>query len=393
MIPVFSLGVQPLANDFHQPIQECAGYAPLEVLFCPKCTLAQLSVVVRPDILYHNYPYITSTSDTIMTHFEALWKSFNDQCNPFSVVEIGSNDGGFLKFLKSKGASVYGIDPSKNLTKIAQDRGIPCLPSVFDYNAAYHARDTMAVQHDGSDLSLIVARHVFCHIDNWKEFIQNLDILASEHTLICIEVPYVMDTLENLEFDQIYHEHLSYLSITAMEALLKDSPFYLDRVEKFPVHGGVILLYIRRRSEFGETVRHLSVDEFLAKEKVTQGLQWQFFSEQCLEKIEDLKDVVGTLLSEGKTVCGFGASAKSTVWINACKLNLSFICDNTPQKIGLLSPGPGIPIVSESELMASKPDYAILFAWNYRDELISKHKDYLKSGGHFIIPTPHIEIV
>jgi hypothetical protein len=137
-------------------------------MFCPKCTNSQLSAVVRPDILYRNYNYVTSPSDTMRQHFEDLWIVIKDQCVPRSVVEIGSNDGSFLEFLKGVGVeNVFGIDPASNLARISEARKIPCLASEFDYNAAYHARDSVTSCHGTPSVDLIVARHVFCHLDNW----------------------------------------------------------------------------------------------------------------------------------------------------------------------------------------------------------------------------------
>jgi len=224
LIPVFDLGIQPLANDFCTAEQDRAGYAPLKVLFCPRCTLAQLSVVVRPEILYSHYSYVTSKSDTMLQHFGMLWSHILEECDPVSVVEIGSNDGGFLEFVKSTGVkNVFGIDPASNLCSIANEKQIPCVPSVFDYNAAYHAKGQVTSCHGAENVSVIMARHVFCHMDNWREFIQNCEILADRNTVVCIEVPYVMDTLVNSEFDQIYHEHLSFFSLTALNHLLQGS--------------------------------------------------------------------------------------------------------------------------------------------------------------------------
>lgn len=389
LVRVFSLGNQPLANDFKSVDEEREGFAPLEILFCPKCTLAQLSVVVDPNILYsRNYPYVTSKSDTMQKHFQSLWKEIKSECQVETVCEIGSNDGLFLKFCKDNGAdSVIGIDPATNLAKVANDSGITTICDLFDECSALVASRAVP------PIDVVVARHVFCHVDNWKGFISNLEILAGKPTLIVIEAPYVIDFLKNGEWDTCYHEHTSYFSVKAMESLLEHTLCRLHKIVRFPIHGGVVAVMLRRRD--CEIPTDKSVDEFLNGEKITIDA-WKQFSSRATEKMEQLKLLVGDLVLGGKTVCGFGASAKSTVMVQACEFtreHIDFICDSTPNKQGKLSPGNNIPIVSEEWLLTKRPDYAIMFCWNFAEEVIRKNKAYLDGGGHFIIPMPEIKIL
>jgi novobiocin biosynthesis protein NovU/D-mycarose 3-C-methyltransferase len=386
--PACDLGVQSLANDFVKPGEELAGYAPLKVLFCPECTLAQLSVVVDPKILYSNYPYVTSRSRTMQDHFQLLWQAINVECKPESVLEIGSNDGWFLKFCRDNGAqSVLGIDPAANL-RPGEDSGIICLCGMFDCVTAGIAKGSMPSP------DVIVARHVFAHIDDWNGFIKNLDVLASRETLIVIEAPYVMDLLKNVEFDTIYHEHLSYISIKAMAKLLEHTPFHLHKVLRFQIHGGAIVMMLRR-SDSNRPV-DISVLEYVFQENITLS-PWRFFETEMCNRITAMKRMVGELVyASGKTVCGLGASAKSTVWINSCgftKEDIACIYDNTPQKHGTLSPGSGIPILPEDSLASGACDYAVMFCWNFRSEVMASHQEFLVRGGKFIVPVPKLEIV
>jgi novobiocin biosynthesis protein NovU/D-mycarose 3-C-methyltransferase len=391
---VFDLGLQPLANNFVGRDEQCAGYCPLAVLFCEKCTLAQLSVVVDPEILYQNYAYETSKSETMRLHFRSLWDAIKEQSKAAEVIEIGSNDGDFLAFARENWAEyVVGIDAAENLATVAIRRGIPTVIGILDEETAKCA--SRVVPH----ADVIVARHVFAHVDDWYGFIRNLDTLANLDTLIAIEVPYVVDTLARVEFDQVYHEHLTYVSLKAMEALLDGTPFRMQKVMRFPIHGGSIVIFLRRRDHPVEV--DPSVQEFLSAENITVE-KWAWFSAQAHTAIGYLKnkvsDLVGARASKrtGVTISGFGASAKSTVWISACGFThreIKFICDCTPNKQGKFSPGTEIPIFPESDLMKQKPDYAIIFAWNYRDEIISKNQAYLDAGGHFIIPGRKLEIV
>jgi novobiocin biosynthesis protein NovU/D-mycarose 3-C-methyltransferase len=223
---------------------------------------------------------------------------------------------------------------------------------------------------------------------------ENLNFVAVKNTLIAIEVPYVTDMLEGVEFDTIYHEHLSYVSVRSVERLLQNSNFHLHKVLRFHIHGGAIVLMLRRNDT--DFQPDASVAKFLELEQITIE-SWNDFSNQTAAKIAELQlFVCDRAFKRTETICGFGASAKSTVWINACgftEKHIDFICDCTPSKQGKLSPGTGIPIVSESELMARRPGHAVLFAWNFKAEIIRNNQAYLNAGGHFVIPGKVIEIV
>lgn len=388
LIPVFDLGLQPLANDFAAADEEHAGYAPLKVMLCPRCSLAQLSVVVNPEILYSKYLYVTSPSDTMRRHFDLLGMTIGQE-QPFtSLLEIGSNDGALLRHFAARGVRVAGIDPAENLADIARKSGIPTITGVFN---ACSAQKSVAASRDGFDV--ILARHVFCHVDDWREFVDCLAIPSHKSTLICIEVPHVKDLLERGEFDTIYHEHLSYLSVRAMRALLADSPFRLQRVVRFDIHGGAILLMLRRK-EFAGAVDE-SVERFERCEDATLPA-WEAFTIKAAASVNALESFVKGAKADNKRVAGFGASAKSTVWMNACEFtrkDIAFITDTTPQKLYKLSPGTDIPIVDEGAILRELPDYAICFAWNFRDEILAKNTLALSKGVRFVFPVPELQVV
>jgi hypothetical protein len=388
LVPVFDLGVQPLANDFAGPNEAHAGYAPLKVMFCPKCTLAQLSVTVQPDILYRRYSYVTSQTATMRQHFEALDKAITEE-QPFdSLLEIGSNDGTLLRHFAAKGVKVAGIDPAENLADIARKQGIPTVTGMLSAETAQ-----LAMSNTKEGFDLILARHVFCHVDDWREFIDCLAIPSHHNTLVGIEVPYVADLLERGEFDTIYHEHTSYLSIKAVQALLQDSPFNLHGIVRFPIHGGAILLMLRRK-DFGKPPLP-SVDEYRSKENISPET-WQAFAAKAHTNINALKDFVHARRAEGKRVVGYGASAKSTVFVNACRFtrkDIDFITDTTPQKLWKLSPGTDIPIVDQGAILRELPDYAICFCWNFRTEVLETNALALEKGVKFVFPVPTLEVV
>lgn len=380
------MAVQPLANDFTKPDQPRAGFAPLAVLFCPACSLAQLSVTVDPEILYAQYTYVTSTSDTMRRHFHRLLQDICSEGVGRTLLEIGSNDGAFLKFAKAERFDVRGIDPARNLAALATADGIMTTPEPF-------TAGTAAMATGGDKAALILARHCFCHIDDWYGFVAGLGLISHPETLICIEVPHVHDLLSKTEFDTIYHEHTSYLSVKAMAALLSKTDFHIHRVIRYGVHGGCILIMLRHNASKVE--RHLSADEYLNEETVTLE-HWQQFETACRDKIDVLRSTVKGLAMSGKIVCGYGASAKSTVLIQACgftKKEVRFITDNSPHKPGRLSPGSEIPVIDEQQLLSEHPDYAIMCAWNYQAEILEKNRRWRERGGKFLIPGKTVEIV
>ncbi len=385
---VFSLGAQPLANDFCAPGAERSGFAPLTVLLCVRCGLAQLSVVVKPEDLYRNYAYVTSDSHMMGRHFERLWADCSVSSDNRTVLEIGSNDGTFLKFCARNGAeSVMGIEPATNLADIARSRGIHTLNDFFGSFSASAVAQTIP------KVGMIFARHVFCHIADWLDFTRNLQLVADGQTQIFIEVPYVKDLLEKRQFDTIYHEHLSYLSIRAMKALLDNGPFCLRKIMHYDIHGGAIVLVLQRN---GPGV-HIdpSVAKYLEAEDISRQT-WKEFSASASFQISMLGGYVEKLVRSGAKVVGYGASAKSTVWINACgftRKDLHFVTDTTLQKQHRLIPGTDIPVLEPEALLREKPDYAILFAWNYAAEVLEKETILRQLGLKFIVPGPELRVI
>lgn len=382
LIEVFDLGLQPLANDFRKEGEEHSGFAPLKVLFCPRCSLAQLSVTVDPRILYSNYSYVTSTSATMQDHFTRLIDDIRQEQRPDKVLEIGSNDGALLRRFQKEGSYVLGVDPAKNLVKIANEESTPTLPRLFN-------RDTsQEIKSIGVQFDVIMARHVFCHISDWREFIYSLSILVERDTLVCIEVPYAANTLKNVEFDTVYHEHLSYLTLKSMNALLESSRLRIHNVIHYPIHGGSILLMLRSKY-YGKVMEKPFGDSITEQD-------WKRFAVEARNQINRLAHTVNAAIAQGKRVAGLGASAKSTVWVNACgfsRKQIQFIADNTPQKQLCFSPGTDIPIMDEGAILRELPDYVILWAWNYKDEILEKFKRARELGVKFIIPVPTIQVV
>lgn len=389
LLPVLDLGLQPLANDFCDEKSERAGYAPLKVMLCPKCHLAQLSVVVNPEILYSRYAYQTSQSKMMYQHFKALWIGLNGGAPLRSVVEIGSNDGTFLQFIGQHDPStvVLGIDPAENLSKLATAKGIRNICALLGKSTALHVRELIP------DPDLVIARHVFCHVHDWLTLLKDIRIICGPNTLLAIEVPYTPDMIMKGSFDQVYHEHLSYLSAKPMQALADRSDFELTGALRFGIHGGVIVFLLRPKD--GKVFPNSRFKQLLETEACGPA-QWREFSEKSCYQIASLQSMVGDLRQRGKTVCGYGASAKATVWINACKFtrkDIAFVMDSTATKVYKFVPGTDIPVVHEGTYIYDATDYCVLFCWNYMMEVIPRERQYLDLGGKFIVPIPELEIV
>lgn len=389
LTPVLNLGLQPLANDFRRLDEEHAGYAPLQVLFCNRCSLAQLSVVVRPEILYSQYSYVTSKSHMMQEHFDELTRDILTEIKLGSVVEIGSNDGFYLEFLRKCGfGNVVGIDPAANLAQRARDTGILTVNDFFGRESAESAREA------AGSVDLVVARHVFCHVDDWRSFFKAMDLLASQHTLICIEVPRTRNQIASGSFDQIYHEHLSFLTVKALEVLLHETPFHIHRICEYTIHGGA-LMFMLRRNDF-PAAPHPSVERFGFSDEITIEM-WKEFAAEAEFQVLELGNLVHRLVEQGEEVCGLGASAKCTVWVNACRFThreIGEVFDCTMEKARRFIPGTDIPVTpEETGSCLDGYDYAVLFAWNFAQEVMGNHRDWFEAGGKFILPVPKPQVI
>lgn len=375
---VADFGLRPLANDFKRYGDDHAGFAPLKVLLCERCKLAQLSVVVDPRILYKDYPYVTSNTDTMQKHFEIIYRQIIEHFKgvPSSILEIGSNDGTCLRFFRDKGIKlVMGIEPDKDLATQACNNGIPT-------TVAFWPHFFSDVKYD-----VIMARHVFCHVDDWHGFINRASQLMKEDSILWIEAPYVQSLLDSIQVDTIYHEHLSYLNLESISCLLDGSDLILSDVLHYNLHGGCVGLAIRKRDHHPA---FKCPDEGLTKER------WRNCVSASELTTENLISKCRYLVGGGATICGYGASAKSSFWVQSCgftKKQIKFICDDTKRKQNCVSPGTDIPIVAEEMLIEQQPNYAICFAWNFMDEIKRRQAAYIGKGGKFIVPIPKVEII
>lgn len=390
LVEVVDLGRTALANDFISPSRMGlpAETYPLRLVLCQECSLAQLDNVVDPQALYANYNYITSTSRTMRDHLDAQARFLLAEVGIEKprVLEVASNTGEYLKRYQAAGCCVIGIEPALNIVETAGRNLVPTRPHFFDERTAPKIVEEWGVA------DLVVARHVFAHIDDWKGFVRALRKVTHEQSLVAIEVPYLLDLFNRCEFDSIYHEHLSYVSVLAMHHLLAGTGFKLHRVDRLEIHGGSILLQLRRDGFLGE--QHPGVKSAIhIEDHVGLGRlsEWKPFTGQVKRVRQALPKLVRQLRKEGKSVIGYGASAKGNTLLNTCGLtfkDLDCIVDTTPEKQGKLAPGSMIPVVHPEELLKRQPDYALLLAWNFAEEILAKESQYQIRGGRFINPNP-----
>jgi hypothetical protein len=384
---VISLGDVPLVNALVDPGDSTpdARY-PLDVVRCRRCTLVQIKVTVDSATLFRSYTYFSSYSQTFLDHARTFAERSIERLALGAeslVVEAASNDGYLLQYFVAAGVPALGVEPAANVAAVARDGGIETISEFLDEELA-----TGIVAGRGT-ADLVVANNVLAHVPDLHGFVGALRILAGESGLVVVEVPYVRDLVDRVEFDTIYHEHLSYFSLTALEHLFRTHDLVILDVERLPVHGGSL-----RISASASGTPASVVAAILAEERewgVGDDARYDSFAAAAGSVQTDLRALVAGVVDAGASVAGYGAAAKGVVLANVCGLDVQlvrFVVDRNPHKQGLLLPGVRIPVEPPERLTAEQPDYCLLFAWNLTDEIVAQQADYQAAGGRFIIPVP-----
>lgn len=393
---VLKLTPTPPANELvtREETQKPQDTFPLDIFFCKNCFHVQLLEVVDPSRLFKNYVYVSGTSKDFVKHFETYANNMISRYGLNSkdfVFEIGSNDGTLLSFFKTQGLKILGIDPAERIGHEANQKGIPTLIDFFNSTLA-----AKVVKEHGL-ASLIVANNVYAHIDDIDSVTEGIKILLKDEGVFTFEVSYLKDVFEKTLFDTMYHEHLCYHSVISLQKYLDRHQMKLIMVEAINTHGGSIRVHACKK--VAQHATHPSVGEFIQKEH-EQGFDKAATFHKFNEKINKLGDELVTLLkkfkSEGKKIAAFGLPAKATTLMYHFKIGpeyIDYVVDDNPLKQNLFSPGFHIPIYPSSQIKIDRPDYLVILAWNFADYIIKNNQDFLKDGGHFIVPLPEVKVI
>lgn len=373
ILPVISLGMSPLANNLlDTPDSEDFLY-PLQVNYCPKCHLCQLSHFVPKEKLFNNYLYLSSISSSFKKHFEDLSLILVEEYSPKIVLDIGSNDGIFLRPLKEKGIKIIGVEPAKNLAEIANQNGIDTINAYFE---------DLDINLLPKNIDIVTAFNVFAHTKFTKEITKKVFQVLKPGGIFIIEVQYLVDMMSKLTFDNIYHEHLFYYSVTSLNNLFSNLGGQIIKVEHIDTHGGSIRIYIQRK----EDVRGVdkSVEEFLNKEKGVVDNYESYVD--FAKKIRELKNkVLDKFNSLSGLTIGYGAPAKATTLLNYFGIKLPYTIEDNPIKQNKYIPGVKTKIISKDDLIKiGIPKNIVVLAWNFFDEIKQKNKDLIERGINFV---------
>jgi len=393
--PVLSFGRMPIANGFLLEKEFSSEFFfDLSVGFCPRCSLVQLMEVVEPETLFHeNYAYFASTSARMVEHFQGFaakaqeW--FPDRDNPF-VVEIGSNDGILLQNFSRDGIRHLGVEPSANVAQEATRNGIDTMCSFFDRDIA--AR--ILQEHGPADA--VVGANVFSHIPDIHSVFAGIKLLLKEGGAFIFEEPYLAEIIEKTAYDQFYDEHFYYYCLSSLDNMLAQHGMVIVDAEPQQVHGGSMRYFAVNDATRPSTPRVAGLRSHEASLRLDQKSTYHALQDRISKSREELVKLLQSVRADGKRVVGYGATSKSTTMTNFCSIGpelVEFISDTTPTKQGKFSPGTHIPVRPYKDFEADYPDYALLLAWNHREEILAKEQRFMEQGGKFITFVPRVGII
>jgi SAM-dependent methyltransferase len=392
-----NLGMSPLANSYlkKDSLQNSESFYPLEVFVCQKCLLVQLGKFESPENIFSEYAYFSSFSKTWLKHVEEFSNEMilNYKLNKKSqIIEIASNDGYLLKNFKKKSIPILGIEPAKNIAKIANKNKIPTLSEFFSNELAIKL---VKKQIKGD---LVIVFNVLPHIPELNNFILGLKKILKEDGVLVIQFSaYLLDLINKKEFDTIYHEHFSYFSLISLERILAKFNLTVFDAEQKDIHGGSLRIFVKHSKNKNYKITK-KVQKLIIKERKNQLNKISTYT-KFLEETPKIKNDVWKFFikmkKENKKIVCYGAAAKGNTFLNYCGIGteeIEYVADISPHKQKLFLPGSHIPIYSPNQIKKTKPDYVIILPWNLREEIMSQLSFIKKWNGKFVTFIPKTRI-
>jgi SAM-dependent methyltransferase len=389
------LGEHPLANGFlrEEQLSEPEAHFPLDVHVCLDCGLIQVADQVPAEYFRH-YVYIPSSADAMHGHFAGLADTLEQRflgAPDALTVDIGCNDGLFLSFLHERGSRTLGIDPARNIAELARQKGVEVVTEYFTPDLAQQIRE------EHGPARVVVSTNTFHHIGDLDPFTLGVSQLLADEGVFVVEVPHALDLVEQNEFDGVYHEHVSQHTVKSFVDHFRQFGLEVFDVERLDIHGGSIRVYARPAKNGASpapVVREWLVEE--ARRGLFEEATYDAFRERVEHNREELLKILAELKADGRRIVGYGASARGNTLLNYYGIGvetLDYIVDRNPLKQGLYSPGMHIPVEGAERLAEDDPDYVLVIAWNFADEITRQQKEYLERGGRFIVPIPEARIL